>query len=155
LNLLLDLETVIRNNAHRQLKELLKKDPEITFLVDPDGSTLLIWAVGHNAFDCINLLVQHGVNINQPNKFGVTALISAVLCSNFKIARYLLEQGADISFRTKTKNLSAFDFAMHHKNEDNVKWFHLFDLYKDRLSDLDLICYDQHRLLSLLYPEQI
>ena len=63
----------------------------------PCGTTPLLLAIENSNINCVNLLIQHGANVN--NKCGkdkVTPLMSAVVMNNKPIALSLLKAGAKV-----------------------------------------------------------
>lgn len=55
----------------------------------------LVQAVCKNELDTINKLVNKGADVNGPNKYGMTPLITAVSYNNVESVKLLLELGAD------------------------------------------------------------
>lgn len=90
---------------------LLQKgaDPNIVsnndFKVAPLHSAAAI-----NQIEIINMLVQHGANVNAKQSSGVTALHSAAHHGATEIVKLLLQSGADKKAKTKDEK-SALDFA--------------------------------------------
>jgi hypothetical protein len=60
-----------------------------------DGMTSLLYAVKHNNFDLVKLLVEHGSNVNVTAKDGTTALSMAQKNGNNPLYNYLTEHGAN------------------------------------------------------------
>lgn len=58
-------------------------------------NTPLISAVGSGKIEFLELLVKNGVEINYQNELGQSAFSKAVQLTKYKIAYYLLENGAD------------------------------------------------------------
>ena len=65
------------------------------------NNTALTRTVEKQDFETIQVLVEHGANINIPNENGETALYLAVEHQNVEIATYLLEHGADPTIENK------------------------------------------------------
>lgn len=53
-----------------------------------------------NRVEVCRLLISHGANINACGTDGLTALHSSVFCKDAAVAKYLLENGADIELVT-------------------------------------------------------
>ena len=59
-----------------------------------DGMTALLHAANNNNFDMVQMLVEHGANVNVRNRDGNTALSMAQAKGNNQMADYLLGRGA-------------------------------------------------------------
>jgi len=85
----------------------------------------------------IKMIVKYGVDINNQNKFGGTALMSVVQMNDMKIVKYLLKQGAKINLvsisgqtalshaikcdKTKEKKLIKLLLKNNAKTSDNLE----------------------------------
>ena len=67
----------------------------------PGSMTAMLFAVREGCMDCVKALVERGAekgaNIDLADPEGVTPLISAIFNAHFDVAKYLIEQGADIN----------------------------------------------------------
>jgi hypothetical protein len=63
----------------------------------PTKWSLFMNNVRRNNLRRVQHWVTHGANVNAPDQFDVTPLF---LCSNVDTTRYLVEQGADVNYRT-------------------------------------------------------
>ncbi len=61
------------------------------------GFTALLYAVREECLDCVKKLLAAGADINKPDPDNVSPLILALINMRFDIARYLIEQGADVN----------------------------------------------------------
>ena len=61
------------------------------------GFTALLYAVRQNCLVCVERLLAAGADINKPDPDNISPLIIALLNMRFDIARYLVEQGADVN----------------------------------------------------------
>jgi ankyrin repeat protein len=67
-------------------------DPNAT---EPDGTTVLHWAVQKDRADIVQALIAAGARVNVKNRWGVTPLALAVTTGNPAITQALLKAGAD------------------------------------------------------------
>lgn len=82
-------------------------------------NTALMEAVQHDNIDMVNLLLNHGADVNIQNRFGFTALMFATRIKDVEMLQLLLDSGADISLQT-TRGETALDFAKRTKNYDII-----------------------------------
>jgi ankyrin repeat protein len=64
--------------------------------LDAGGFTPLMYAIRENCLACVNVLIQHGVDLNQPDPEGVSPLVLAIMNTQWDITRILIEAGADV-----------------------------------------------------------
>jgi ankyrin repeat protein len=143
-----ELELLIENNNYQQLEKEIELDGDLVFLVDKNGSTLLMRAAACRGCECTLVLMQAGSDVNAKNYYGQTALMNAAW-SNFKNAEYLIQRGADLSFRDNFGN-STLDLALSRKRESYHGWFELFTLHQNQFDEKDLARYHELRL-SILF----
>ena len=96
-----------RKSATYLMEKLLKNgaDPSI---LGPDGNTIIHYTASHfYGTDVLKILFthNHNININAKNKHGDTALIKAVRNKNFKVARFLIRNGANSNVLSKMDSL--------------------------------------------------
>lgn len=83
------------------VKLLLKYDPDLNIQSETNGYTALIAAAGHSK-EVVELLIEHGADINIKAKDGTTAFIASITGVLSKritteVAALLLSKGADIN----------------------------------------------------------
>src|SRR5581483_5284730 len=61
------------------------------------GLTPLMYAARENCLECVNVLIRHRVDVDQPDPDGVAPVTIAILNTNWDIARRLIEAGADVN----------------------------------------------------------
>ncbi|MES2624363.1 MAG: ankyrin repeat domain-containing protein [Pseudomonadota bacterium] len=61
------------------------------------GLTALLYAVREDCLDCVKQLLAAGADVDKPDPENVSPLILALINLRFDIARYLIEQGADVN----------------------------------------------------------
>lgn len=82
--------------------------------------TELIKRVKANDIDGIKELLDSGVDINEQDNHGATALIYAVLSTNKEIVKLLVDKGADIKIKTK-KQITAESIAVNNNLTEIMK----------------------------------
>ncbi len=60
-----------------------------------------LWALENGYVEFYNALIQHGVNVNDPDNIGRTALFIAALKNDIDMAAWLLQQGATVDVEDK------------------------------------------------------
>ena len=75
-------------------------------------ATLLLQAVRYGYYGIAKLLVEHGVDINKADEYGITPLFAAVENRNVEFANYLLEKGAKVYYRGENFQNCALQYAM-------------------------------------------
>ena len=72
----------------------------------PNGLSILHKCILRGEFKMVKLLIDSGVNVNLPNKFGSTPLVYAVYKGKmeiqYDIASLLIERGASTNVKTRT-----------------------------------------------------
>lgn len=61
------------------------------------GFTALLYAVRQNCLECVKRLLAAGADINKPDPDNISPLVMALINMRFDIAKYLVEQGADVN----------------------------------------------------------
>jgi ankyrin repeat protein len=65
--------------------------------LDTGGFTPLLYAARENCIPCVDVLLEHGVDIDLPDPDGVTPLHVAIMNANWDLAKRLIEAGADVN----------------------------------------------------------
>lgn len=94
------LKGMIEDNDVRSLKYFLDKSDEIEIISKYGGDTLLHYAcyIGH--IEPVKLLLKYNItDINELDSVLRTPLHMSIKFGNYKITKYLLDQGADESIR--------------------------------------------------------
>ncbi len=92
-------------------------------------ATSLMCAAQKDHLEVVKILMSKAVaagtpiNINAIDTFGRSALIHAAIFNAPRVAKYLLESGADITLKSKTSNMTAFEHAVTREHNDIVKLF--------------------------------
>jgi hypothetical protein len=144
-----ECKLLIMRNDYTQLQNKIGIYPDLSLVLDIEGWSLLTLAVCHGSMDCVKMLVCAGSDLNQRSHYGLTVLMYAVNNRYEKIVRYLMDQGAVISLRTKKNKESAFDFAIKNIKKQPGIWFELFAKYKDQFDAKDMNRYHELRILML------
>jgi ankyrin repeat protein len=64
--------------------------------LDTGGFTPLLYAARENCRACVEVLLEHGADINLPDPDGVSPLHVAVMNANWDLAKDLIDAGADV-----------------------------------------------------------
>ncbi len=65
--------------------------------LDSGGFTPLLYAARENCIACVDVLLEHGADIDLPDPDGVSALLLAIMNANWDLAKRLIEAGADVN----------------------------------------------------------
>ncbi len=65
--------------------------------LDRGGFTPLMYAARENCGECVEVLLKHKVDVNQPDPSGMSPIVIAIMNSNWDIAKRLIEAGADVN----------------------------------------------------------
>ena len=94
-----ELYSAIRRNDLRQVKTLLDQGAGAN-AAGPDGITPLMVAAEIGSVDAMQMVVDHGANVNAKNSYGSTALMWSV--TDAKKVRLLLDHGADVNVAARS-----------------------------------------------------
>lgn len=72
------------------------------------GQTLLTYAIDFNRRDSVQVLLEHGVDVNEADRLQRTPLMLALLKLDYSLAKVLLDYGADAKAK---RNKGAVDFV--------------------------------------------
>jgi ankyrin repeat protein len=139
---------IIKADNVPQLHLKILSDCNLLLVADEEGWSLLMLSVVNDAYECFMYLIHAGADINKKNNLGLTPLMFAVIQRNFEITRALLQQGVEVSSRTKNYKESAFDLVLN-KGRIDEDWFNLFVLYKEQFDEKDVSRYYEYRLSTL------
>jgi ankyrin repeat protein len=64
--------------------------------LDSGGFTPLLYAARENCRGCVDVLLEHGADIDLPDPDGVSPLLLAIMNANWDLAQQLIEAGADV-----------------------------------------------------------
>lgn len=133
---------LIRKNNYKQLQKEIEKCPNITndFSIKEREITLLMSCIVNNAFNCMQIFIEAGADVNQIDRDGTTALMAALLYSQYKMADYLLDRGANFSYRCNLDRSSAFKLGVFSIN--NRSKYPLIQFFERHINKADLIDLD-------------
>ena len=66
--------------------------------MDDRGWVSLIYSTRYGAAEIVELLIEKGVDINQPDDDGWTPLLHSIVGGNTKISKLLIDKGAQVNF---------------------------------------------------------
>lgn len=102
-----NLITAIKNNDMEELARLIEQGGDISALpysifdLDVENHAPLFYAAYYDNFEAVKMLVEAGADVNAAACNGWSPLYGAIHFApeeNFRIARYLIEHGADIHY---------------------------------------------------------
>jgi ankyrin repeat protein len=64
--------------------------------LDSGGFTPLLYAARENCLACVEVLLEHGADMDLPDPDGVSPLLLAIMNANWDLARQLIVAGADV-----------------------------------------------------------
>lgn len=65
--------------------------------LDSGGFTPLLYAARENCIACVDVLLEHGADIDLPDPDGVSPLLLAIMNVNWDLAKRLIDAGADVN----------------------------------------------------------
>lgn len=77
------------------LRDLLREKPDLVSARTSVGETALHYLAIENQSEAVRALARHGSNVNDPDDFGMTPLMSAASLHHVDICSLLLELGGD------------------------------------------------------------
>jgi len=105
------LACALRDRCELETLMLLIESGADIYAIDDEGVSILDMAITYDNINILNYLLEQGYDINKTSrKSGFTALMSAACYGRVKIAKILLEKGADQTVKD-TKGFRAVDFA--------------------------------------------
>lgn len=114
------------NNQPKSVKMLLDRAPDAkTAAVEPDedGDTAISMAARGGATEIVQMLYDHGADVNYPNKVGNSPLMRAAMASGdvgFESAKLLLQLKASVDQQSENKR-TALHFAAKASNRKIVE----------------------------------
>ena len=103
--------------------------------------------------DLVRFLVSNGADVNYQNEFGQSALSESVMTDNYKVAYYLLQNGANYNLPIFYR----YDYSIPIENSvpgDKGKPMFLMDVLKDDESDFYTDEYKYKTLIIDFLKEQ-
>lgn len=92
---------------------ITEKGDAIVNLRDKDGKSMIQHAVETGRTGVIDILMQHGANVDTPDNNGMTPLMSASLRGFTKMVQFLVLRGANIEAQDKTGMTPLMHAAYH------------------------------------------
>lgn len=92
---------------------IAEKGDAVVHLRDKDGKSMIQHAVETGRTAVIDILMQHGANVDAPDNNGMTPLMSASLRGFTKMVKFLKERGANIEAQDKAGMTPLMHAAYH------------------------------------------
>lgn len=103
-----------------QLKNHMLTNKEILNIKDTNGNNMLILATNNNnvnTIEIINMLLDMGININEQNNMGISALISAACYSSIDVIKLLISKRCDVNLRSSLGTTAVMFACMTKRND--------------------------------------
>ncbi|VDM24177.1 unnamed protein product [Hydatigera taeniaeformis] len=113
------IEAAIRGYA--DVMEILLLHGASPSLTDMSYNTALHWAIANCHMDCVVLLLDFGSALETPNERLRTPLMQAAFYGHSKIARYLIDRGAQTDRSLNPKDESALTIACERGDIETAK----------------------------------
>ena len=97
-----DIHEAARAGDLEAVKALLKSDPELVNVTNKYDMTPLFWAAELGSLELAELLLENGAQVNVSSPIFGTSLHRAVFRDHFKMAKYLLDKGAQTTAQNST-----------------------------------------------------
>jgi hypothetical protein len=107
----------VSNGDLKKVKALLNEDPNLAFVKDDEGNTLLLFAASNGYVDLAKLLLSYRADINSKTFYGSTPLHEAVWEGRKAMVELLLAHGADVNVKCKNCKPSPLYYAVFHRNK--------------------------------------
>jgi ankyrin repeat protein len=91
------LREAIKNKDLDTIKEMVEKGADYRMRVKPADDTAFLIAAEKGDLELVKSLLGKGVDINQGDGLGRTALMDAAFYDHFEVIKYLVETGVDIN----------------------------------------------------------
>jgi len=131
-----NIETIMDSPIHRAIREsseniiklLIDRGANINIMPEILGATALrLLATRDVSDELIKLIISHSDNIDKPTRSNLTALHCAAMYNNLRLAKHLIEAGADMTL-VAYDNKTALDLARDEGFDDMVKLIESFDI---------------------------
>jgi ankyrin repeat protein len=107
------IRAIDKNNA-RKVKSLLDKGvsaDSVYISVNDEGRSGLQLAAANGYEEIVRLLLDHGADVNAPDLWGGTAIVSASIDGQAEIVKLLISRGADVN--ADDDGATALGYALH------------------------------------------
>ncbi|KAJ6230898.1 no mechanoreceptor potential c [Anaeramoeba flamelloides] len=107
---------VLKNGSEKQLRNLVKKDPEQVNVFDRKGNTPLHYIANNWNIDLIEIIANLVENIDMINFKNQTPLHCAIIKNDLRIVKFLCEYGSNLNL---TKEPKVKYSSLHHAIKQN------------------------------------
>lgn len=106
-------------NQEKSLLKLIKEGHNINSKIGFNQEPLLTVAITENFPDIVKILIDAGADLNEPNRWGITPLMRAIILKKLEFVKLLIDKGADKKMRDKD-GFSALDYARMHELPSDI-----------------------------------
>src|SRR3990167_9750368 len=118
------LHKAIEDNDINTIKKLLQRRTNIN-CVNADGVPAVNLAIKQRKWEIVKLLAKYGVDLNNPDNEGSTALTEAIYQCDFAIIYYLLQRGASFVHVSELKLKKGVDQLIYTNETTGNTEFHM------------------------------
>jgi ankyrin repeat protein len=113
------LHLAIKYDTHWMISVILRYDHHDINIKDKNGHTPFMLATFRKNREIMDFYIRRGVNIDNTDAQGWTALMHAVNCGDVSMTEYLLSQGACVNYANRS-NETAMRVALYKNDQQNV-----------------------------------
>lgn len=99
---------VTGQSPYIRLEDALRADGRYVVTVDEEGHSPLFFAAETGDTEAVTLLIQHGAEINRPDRWSITSLMAATWFNNSNCVAVMLEAGADVNYCNEYSETALF-----------------------------------------------
>ena len=116
-----ELFAASERNDLSTIRKLLKEDPSLVSKYDMSGRTALHWSAWLGRKDAVRLMViVFKADVNMTTTVGQTPLHQSVWAGHTDIAKFLLDQGAEVNFKDR-EGKRAIDYAWEMNHTECIR----------------------------------
>ena len=92
---------------------LIERGADVKIRTTGNNYSVLEDAARYANAEIVQLLIEHGAEVNNADTMGMTPLLYAAMCDNAEAARMLIENGADMEASERYKGFTPLLYACH------------------------------------------
>lgn len=130
-------------DEYNKFMKLIEDGADLTAKDKINENTALIWAAKYGVEHYVDVLLESGAKVDETNKIGMTALMTAANWGYGDIAYKLVMHGADPLLKDMTGK-DAFDYARNDEIVEKIKDAYVKIKTEDKNNDEDKLAIMQH-----------